>query len=149
MPSKAEQPIELEYQVKDTKLADFIQAVNEEWDDVLENDASVGTALGLRPGEAPPEKLLRAPYDVTRKGGSVLAGATILVAATGVGVKIANRVLLDLWQRILLPRLEHRFGIKPKGGAARSRVGSERKKKSSGATSGKRKTAGRGKKKVA
>ena len=54
-----------------------------------------------------------------RKGGSVLAAATILVAVSAAGIRFGNRVLMDVWQKILLPRLEDRFSIKRKVGSDR------------------------------
>lgn len=148
MPAKAQQHMELEYQVKDTPKAKLVQAINEEWAEALKNDRALRTALKLRPGEATPHGLIRAPYDVDRKGGSVLAAATLLVAVSAAGIRFGNRVLMDVWQKILLPKLEDRFSIKRKVGTERSNpsTGPARRRKSPAAL-GKKKMPGKRKRK--
>ena len=67
MPAKAQQRMELAYQVKDTPKAKLVQAINEEWAEALKNDNALRTALKLRPGEATPQELLRALMRWTAK----------------------------------------------------------------------------------
>ena len=49
-------------------------------------------------------------YEFTFTQGADPASVTLLVLAGTAGISIGKTVLLDIWMKILLPRLERTFG---------------------------------------
>jgi hypothetical protein len=101
---------ELEYEMRARVDEDQLRAkVQEIWREEVLADRALRAQLQLKQlGPAPGDPT--SPFGIQLTAGVEPASATLLVTLGITGVRVGSKVLLDIWSRIILPRLLKKYG---------------------------------------
>lgn len=101
------EPDELSYKCRIADLEELRGAVEAAWHDAWREDPALRAAVNRERGPLDPPPV---PFEFDMDQGVTPLEVTLIVMVAHAAVSVSKTMILDTWRRVLLPRLEHRYG---------------------------------------